>query len=324
MNTFHLSLANWWTRCIMGVIRRKEVTHFWGGQLLLPVCTNWYQFVRLQVLHHSTGSPRTLHHCGMTSWVALWRPRCHRRYSLMPREEERRRSGGDRARTRVLHVCGLVLVSGLSECRVGAGLVQVDVGDVQTDVVLPLQAGQDGRDGGHKRGKVGPQLRIGVPALEHNVVPGATKRGSRSAPEGIRRQYILLLLSLICIIFYFLLVSLMLLFPHEQQTQMVDWLSCTVDCCKSIYMLLLLLTKGRGSTEAVAASCPSAGSVWCHKGRPLGRGWLLWSASPISSHQRTTAPGQVKGVTGLSRKSIRTWWWGEMISSHPPVSGAGS
>lgn len=90
-------------------------------------------------------------------------------------------SGGDRAR--VLDVRGLVLVSGLGERRVGSRLVQVDVGDVQTDVVFSLQAGQDGGDGRHQRGKVGPQLGIGVPALKHDAVPGIGRASVRARIE---------------------------------------------------------------------------------------------------------------------------------------------
>lgn len=90
-------------------------------------------------------------------------------------------SGGDGAR--VLDICGLVLVSGLGERRVGSRLVQVDVGDVQTDVVFSLQAGQDGGDGRHQRGKVGPQLGIGVPALKHDAVPRITRGGAVGQSE---------------------------------------------------------------------------------------------------------------------------------------------
>lgn len=55
---------------------------------------------------------------------------------------------------------------------------------------------------------------------------------------------------------------------------------------------MLLLTKGQGSTEAAGAAGPSAGNVLCHTGPPLGRGSLLWSASPTSARRRTTASGE--------------------------------
>lgn len=81
-------------------------------------------------------------------------------------------SGGDRAR--VFDVRGVVLVGGLCEGGVRPRLVQVDVGDVQTYVVFSLQAGQDGGDSRHQRGKTGPQLWIRVPALEHDAIPAKT------------------------------------------------------------------------------------------------------------------------------------------------------
>lgn len=86
-------------------------------------------------------------------------------------------SGSGRDWAGVFNVCGVVFVRGLREGRVGPRLVQVDVGDVQTDVVLSLQAGQDAGDGQLQRSKAGPQLWIGVPALEDNAIPGETKRG---------------------------------------------------------------------------------------------------------------------------------------------------
>lgn len=72
----------------------------------------------------------------------------------------------------VFNICGVIFIGRLCEGGVGPWLVQVDVGDVQTDVVLSLQAWQDGRDGWHQRSEVWPQLRIRVPALEHNAIPG--------------------------------------------------------------------------------------------------------------------------------------------------------
>lgn len=82
-------------------------------------------------------------------------------------------SGGDRAR--VFNVRGVVLVGRFREGGVRPRLVQVDVGDVQTDVVFSLQAGQDGGDSWHQRGKTGPQLWIRVPALKHNAIPAKTR-----------------------------------------------------------------------------------------------------------------------------------------------------
>lgn len=82
-------------------------------------------------------------------------------------------SGGDRAR--VFNVRGVVLVGRFCEGGVRPRLVQVDVGDVQTDVVFSLQAGQDGGDSWHQRGKTGPQLWIRVPALKHNAIPAKTR-----------------------------------------------------------------------------------------------------------------------------------------------------
>lgn len=82
-------------------------------------------------------------------------------------------SGGDRAR--VFNVRGVVLVGRFCEGGVRPRLVQVDVGDVQTDVVFSLQAGQDGGDSRHQRGKTGPQLWIRVPALKHNAIPAKTR-----------------------------------------------------------------------------------------------------------------------------------------------------
>lgn len=82
-------------------------------------------------------------------------------------------SGGDRAR--VFNVRAVVLVGRFREGGVRPRLVQVDVGDVQTDVVFSLQAGQDGGDSRHQRGKTGPQLWIRVPALKHNAIPAKTR-----------------------------------------------------------------------------------------------------------------------------------------------------
>lgn len=56
----------------------------------------------------------------------------------------------------------------------------------------------------------------------------------------------------------------------------------------------LLLTVGQDNTVAGGASCPSLSNVLHHMGQPQDRDLLLWSASPTSEHQRTTATGEVK------------------------------
>lgn len=61
-----------------------------------------------------------------------------------------------------------------------------------------------------------------------------------------------------------------------------------------------VLTMGQGSTEAGEASCPSVSNALCHKGPPLGRGLLLWLASPTSAHQRTTASREEKVTPSTS------------------------
>ena len=86
-------------------------------------------------------------------------------------------------------------------------------------------------------------------------------------------------------------------FMQTKQPQLIY--SYSMDLFNKASNTMLLLTKGQGSTEAGGASGPSAGNVLCHKGPPLGRGSFLWSASPTSAHQRTTASGEAN-VTSTS------------------------
>lgn len=69
---------------------------------------------------------------------------------------------------------------GGEEGRVGAHLVEVDVGGVEQDVVLAAEAAEDGGDAGHQLREGGPALQLGVPALHHHRVPG----GHRSQVTG--------------------------------------------------------------------------------------------------------------------------------------------
>ena len=68
---------------------------------------------------------------------------------------------------------------GGEEGGVGAHLVDVDVGGVEQDVVLPAEAGEDGGDAGDQLGEGRPPLRLGMPALDHHRV--ATRKGWRGA-----------------------------------------------------------------------------------------------------------------------------------------------
>lgn len=62
---------------------------------------------------------------------------------------------------------------------VGAEFVDVDVGGVEQDVVLPAEAGEDGGDARHKFGERWPPLGLRVPRLDHHRV---------AAGGGERRQ----------------------------------------------------------------------------------------------------------------------------------------
>lgn len=63
---------------------------------------------------------------------------------------------------------------------VRAHLVDVDVGGVEQDVVLPAEAGEDGGDARHQLGEGGPPLRLRVPALDHHRVAGGRGAGEES------------------------------------------------------------------------------------------------------------------------------------------------
>lgn len=102
----------------------------------------------------------------------------------IPVNRQGRRSGVSR-RQWVFNIGGVVFISGLCESRVGPWLVQVDVGDIQTDVVFSLQAWQDGWDGWHKCSKAGPQFWIRVPALEHNAIPGKHSKSKWFLPYSL-------------------------------------------------------------------------------------------------------------------------------------------
>lgn len=65
---------------------------------------------------------------------------------------------------------------GGEEGGVRAHLVDVDVGGVEQDVVLPAEAGEDGRDARHQLGERGPALRLRVPALDHHGVAAGEER----------------------------------------------------------------------------------------------------------------------------------------------------
>lgn len=96
----------------------------------------------------------------------------------IPVYRQGRRSGVS-GRQRVFNIRRVVFISRLCESGVGLWLVQVDVGDVQTDVVFSLQAWQDGWDVWHQCSKAGPQFWIRVPALEHNAIPGKNSQSKR-------------------------------------------------------------------------------------------------------------------------------------------------
>lgn len=131
-------------------------------------------------------------------------------------------SGGDRAR--VFNVRGVVLVGRFREGGVRPRLVQVDVGDVQTDVVFSLQAGQDGGDSWHQRGKTGPQLWIRVPALKHNAIPAKTRVWQSVcvwARRGWSTLYVSVLASIKIIYTYSLHKIFMFPFRRDKQRHMV-------------------------------------------------------------------------------------------------------
>lgn len=131
-------------------------------------------------------------------------------------------SGGDRAR--VFNVRGVVLVGRFCEGGVRPRLVQVDVGDVQTDVVFSLQAGQDGGDSWHQRGKTGPQLWIRVPALKHNAIPAKTRVWQSVcvwARRGWSTLYVSVLASIKIIYTYLLHKIFMFPFRRDKQRHMV-------------------------------------------------------------------------------------------------------
>lgn len=131
-------------------------------------------------------------------------------------------SGGDRAR--VFNVRGVVLVGRFCEGGVRPRLVQVDVGDVQTDVVFSLQAGQDGGDSWHQRGKTGPQLWIRVPALKHNAIPAKTRVWQSVcvwARRGWSTLYVSVLASIKIIYTYSLHKIFMFPFRRDKQRHMV-------------------------------------------------------------------------------------------------------
>lgn len=73
---------------------------------------------------------------------------------------------------------------GAEEWGVRAHLVDVDVGGVEQDVVLPAEAGEDGGDARHQLGEGGPPLRLWMPALDHDRVAGGAG-GERSQNEAI-------------------------------------------------------------------------------------------------------------------------------------------
>lgn len=131
-------------------------------------------------------------------------------------------SGGDRAR--VFNVRGVVLVGRFREGGVRPRLVQVDVGDVQTDVVFSLQAGQDGGDSWHQRGKTGPQLWIRVPALKHNAIPAKTRVWQSVcvwARRGWSTLYVSVLASIKIIYTYSLHKIFMFPFRRDKHRHMV-------------------------------------------------------------------------------------------------------
>lgn len=65
---------------------------------------------------------------------------------------------------------------------VRAHLVDVDVGGVEQDVVLPAEAGEDGGDARHQLGEGGPPLWLWMPAFDHHRV-AAGRGGERSQNE---------------------------------------------------------------------------------------------------------------------------------------------
>lgn len=80
---------------------------------------------------------------------------------------------------------------GGEEGGVRAHLVDVDVGGVEEDVVLPAEAGEDGGDARHQLGEGGPPLRLRVPALDHHRVAGG--RGGQRSQTKLRQDTLKLL-----------------------------------------------------------------------------------------------------------------------------------
>ena len=66
--------------------------------------------------------------------------------------------------------------AGGGERRVGPRLVEVDVGDPEVDVVLPLQAGQDLLHHLRQGVEVGPSFWLRGPALKHHREPAGGSR----------------------------------------------------------------------------------------------------------------------------------------------------
>lgn len=72
-------------------------------------------------------------------------------------------------------------MGGGEEGGVGVHLLDVDVGGVEQDVVLPAKTGEDGGDTRHQLGERGTPLGIGVPALDHHRVAEGRRR--RKCPK---------------------------------------------------------------------------------------------------------------------------------------------
>lgn len=77
---------------------------------------------------------------------------------------------------------------GAEEGGVRAHLLDVDVGGVEQDVVLPAEAGEDGGDARHQLGESGPALGLGVPALDHQCVAGGEAGGGRGGGVRTKRR----------------------------------------------------------------------------------------------------------------------------------------